>query len=219
MINNNNTTSIVSKVWSFCNPLRDVGVGYGDYLEQLTYLLFLKMADEYSKPPYNRQLNIPIEYNWESLTGVKGAALEVHYVSLLRELSTQKGILGQIFTKSQNKIQDPAMLAKIIDMIDSEQWLVMGADVKGDIYEKLLEQNAQDVKSGAGQYFTPRPLIRAMVECIQPLPMKTIADPACGTGGFFLAAYDYLVANNKLDKDQNKFIKASLLVPATISFP
>lgn len=209
MSNNNstNTSSIVSKVWSFCNPLRDVGVGYGDYLEQLTYLLFLKMADEYSKPPYNRALNIPKEYSWESLTGVKGAELEIHYVNLLRELSTEKGILGQIFTKSQNKIQDPAMLAKIIDMINSEQWLVMGADVKGDIYEKLLEQNAQDVKSGAGQYFTPRPLIRAMVECIQPQPLKTIADPACGTGGFFLAAYDYLVQNNKLDKDQNKFLK------------
>lgn len=203
----NNTSTIVSKVWSFCNPLRDVGVGYGDYLEQLTYLLFLKMADEYSKPPYNRQLNIPADYNWESLTGVKGAELEIHYSTLLRELSTQKGILGQIFTKSQNKIQDPAMLAKIIDMINGEQWLVMGADVKGDIYEKLLEQNAQDVKSGAGQYFTPRPLIRAMVECVQPQPMKSIADPACGTGGFFLAAYDYLVSHHKLDKDENKFLK------------
>jgi len=111
------TSSIVSKVWSFCNPLRDVGVGYGDYLEQLTYLLFLKMADEYSKPPYNRALNIPAAYNWESLTGVKGAELDLLYATLLRELSTQKGILGQIFTKSQNKIQDPAMLAKIIDMI------------------------------------------------------------------------------------------------------
>jgi type I restriction enzyme M protein len=203
----NNTSSIVSKVWSFCNPLRDVGVGYGDYLEQLTYLLFLKMADEYGKPPHNRKLPIPKEYNWESLTDKKGAALELHYATLLRELSTAKGILGQIFTKSQNKIQDPAMLAKIIDMIDSEQWLVMGADVKGDIYERLLEQNAQDVKSGAGQYFTPRPLIRAMVECIQPQPMKTIADPSCGTGGFFLAAYDYIVENNKLDKEQNKFLK------------
>lgn len=204
-----NTSSIVSKVWAFCNPLRDVGVGYGDYLEQLTYLLFLKMADEYSKPPHNRKLNIPVEYDWESLTAKKGAELELHYATLLRELSTQKGILGQIFTKSQNKIQDPAMLAKIIDMIDKEQWLVMGADVKGDIYEKLLEQNAQDVKSGAGQYFTPRPLIRAMVECVRPQPMKTIADPACGTGGFFLSAYDYLVANNKLDKDQKKFLKHS----------
>jgi type I restriction enzyme M protein len=201
------TSSIVSKVWSFCNPLRDVGVGYGDYLEQLTYLLFLKMADEYSKPPHNRKLNIPKAYNWESLTALKGAELELHYAALLRELSTQKGILGQIFTKSQNKIQDPAMLAKIIDMIDSEEWLVLGADVKGDIYEGLLSKNAEDVKSGAGQYFTPRPLIRAMVECIQPQPMHTIADPSCGTGGFFLAAYDYIVQNNKLDKNQNKFLK------------
>lgn len=205
----NNTSSIVSKVWSFCNPLRDVGVGYGDYLEQLTYLLFLKMADEYSKPPYNRQLNIPKDFNWGSLTNKKGAELELHYVTLLRELSIQKGILGQIFTKSQNKIQDPAMLAKVIDMIDSESWLVMGADVKGDIYEGLLEKNAEDVKSGAGQYFTPRALIRAMVECVQPQPMKTIADPACGTGGFFLAAYDYLVKEHKLDKDQNTFLKHS----------
>jgi type I restriction enzyme M protein len=186
-----------------------VGVGYGDYLEQLTYLLFLKMADEYSKPPYNRKLYIPTEYNWESLISKKGAELELHYATLLRELSTAKGILGQIFTKSQNKIQDPAMLAKVIDMIGNENWLVMGADVKGDIYEGLLEKNAEDVKSGAGQYFTPRALIRAMVECVQPKPLKTIADPACGTGGFFLAAYDYLVENNKLDKDQNKFIKHS----------
>jgi type I restriction enzyme M protein len=208
----NNTSSIVSRVWSFCNPLRDVGVGYGDYLEQLTYLLFLKMADEYSKPPHNRKLPIPKEYNWESLTNKKGAELELHYATLLRELSTAKGILGQIFTKSQNKIQDPAMLAKIIDMIDSEQWLVMGADVKGDIYEKLLEQNAQDVKSGAGQYFTPRPLIRAMVECIQPQPMKTIADPSCGTGGFFLAAYDYIVENNKLDKGTRRLALMNLFL-------
>lgn len=205
----NNTSSIVSKVWSFCNPLRDVGVGYGDYLEQLTYLLFLKMADEYSKPPHNRRLSIPKEYNWESLTALKGAELELHYSTLLRELSNQKGILGQIFTKSQNKIQDPAMLAKVIDMIDSENWLVMGADVKGDIYEGLLEKNAEDVKSGAGQYFTPRALIKAMVECVQPQPMKTIADPACGTGGFFLAAYDYLVSSNSLDKEENKFLKYS----------
>lgn len=204
---NNNTSSIVSKVWSFCNPLRDVGVGYGDYLEQLTYLLFLKMADEYTKPPYKREMNIPKEFDWESLISKKGAELELHYSTLLRELSTQKGILGQIFTKSQNKIQDPAMLARVIDMINSENWLVMGADVKGDIYEGLLEKNAEDVKSGAGQYFTPRALIRAMVECVQPRPMKTIADPACGTGGFFLAAYDYLVANNKLDKAQNTFLK------------
>ena len=202
-----NNSAIVSKVWSFCNTLRDDGVGYGDYLEQLTYLLFLKMADEYSKPPHNRKLPIPAKYSWESLNALKGAELESHYTELLRELGKQKGILGQIFTKSQNKIQDPAKLSKIIAMIDAEQWLMMGVKDKGDIYEGLLEKNAEDTKSGAGQYFTPRALIRAMVECVQPQPMKTIADPACGTGGFFLAAYDYLVEHNKLDKEQSQYLK------------
>lgn len=203
----NSNSAIVSKVWSFCNTLRDDGVGYGDYLEQLTYLLFLKMADEYSKPPHNRKLPIPAKYKWESLTALKGAELELHYTELLRELGKQKGILGQIFTKSQNKIQDPAKLSKIIAMIDAEQWLMMGVKDKGDIYEGLLEKNAEDTKSGAGQYFTPRALIRAMVECVQPQPMKTIADPACGTGGFFLAAYDYLVEHHKLDKEKSQFLK------------
>ncbi len=203
----NNNSAIVSKVWSFCNTLRDDGVGYGDYLEQLTYLLFLKMADEYSKPPHNRKLAIPSKYNWESLNSLNGAELESQYTELLRELGKSKGVLGQIFTKSQNKIQDPAKLSKIIAMIDAEQWLLMGVKDKGDIYEGLLEKNAEDTKSGAGQYFTPRALIGAMVKCIQPQPLKTIADPACGTGGFFLAAYDFLVENNKLDKEQNKFLK------------
>jgi len=202
-----NNSAIVTKVWSFCNTLRDDGVGYGDYLEQLTYLLFLKMADEYTKPPYNRQLPIPPAYNWESLADLKGAELENHYNTVLRELGREKGILGQIFTKSQNKIQDPAKLAKIIAMIGAEQWLLMGVKDKGDIYEGLLEKNAEDTKSGAGQYFTPRALIRAMVECVAPEPMKTIADPACGTGGFFLAAYDYIVAHNQLDREQNQFLK------------
>ena len=204
---NNNTSSIISKVWSFCNTLRDDGVGYGDYLEQLTYLLFLKMADEYSKPPYNRALPIPKEYAWESLVEKRGSDLELHYNKLLRELGKEKGILGQIFTKSQSKIQDPAKLYKLIDMIDKENWVMMGADVKGDIYEGLLEKNAEDTKSGAGQYFTPRALIRAMVECLQPEPLKTISDPACGTGGFFLAAYDFMVKNHELDKDQKEFLK------------
>lgn len=203
----NPNSSIVSKVWSFCNTLRDDGVGYGDYLEQLTYLLFLKMADEYAKPPHNRKLPIPAEYNWESLVELKGAELETHYNTILRELGKEKGILGQIFTKSQNKIQDPAKLSKIIAMIDAEQWLMMGVKDKGDIYEGLLEKNAEDTKSGAGQYFTPRPLIRAMVECVNPEPMRTIADPACGTGGFFLAAYDYIREHNSLDREESKFLK------------
>jgi len=165
------------------------------------------MADEFSKPPYNRNLGLPDAYNWEILADKRGAELEAYYSEMLRELAKEKGLLGQIFTKSQNKIQDPAKLFKLIDMIDKEQWHVLGADVKGEIYEGLLEKNAEDTKSGAGQYFTPRALIKVMVQCIQPKPMKTIADPACGTGGFFLAAYDYIVANHKLDQDQNKFLK------------
>lgn len=189
--------------------MRDDGVGYGDYLEQLTYLIFLKMADEYSKPPYNRDVGIPARYNWQALTSKKGAELEVLYVEILRELGKRQGMLGQIFTKAQNKIQDPAKLFRLIDMINSTSWLVMGADVKGDIYEGILERNAEDTKSGAGQYFTPRSLIRAMVECVRPEPNKTIADPACGTGGFFLAAYDFLsdAKNYQLDKEQKHFLK------------
>lgn len=218
----NNTSSIISKVWSFCTILKDDGVGYGDYLEQLTYLLFLKMADEFSKPPYNRKYNFPKLKNekneeiedseacsWENLKDKRGAELESFYTALLRSLSSEKGIMGQIFTKSQNKIQDPAKLYKLIDMIDKEQWSMMGADVKGKIYEGLLEKNAEDTKSGAGQYFTPRALIRAMVECMRPEPMKMIADPACGTGGFFLAAYDFIAnpKNYSLDREQKEFLK------------
>ncbi len=201
------TSAIVAKVWSFCDVLRDAGVGYGDYLEQLTYLIFLKMADEYARPPYNRPLAIPDEYGWPSLRSRKGADLESHYVQLLRELGQKPGMLGQIFTKSQNKIQDPAMLFKVIDMIDREEWVLMGSDVKGDIYEGLLEKNAEDTKSGAGQYFTPRALIKAMVACVRPQPRRTIADPACGTGGFFLAAYDYLVENHALNREEKEFLK------------
>jgi type I restriction enzyme M protein len=196
----NNTASIVSKVWSFCTTLRDDGVSYGDYLEQLTYLIFLKMADEYSRPPHKRTVGIPPQYTWQTLKTRRGAELEVHYVTLLRELGKNKRMLGQIFTKAQNKIQDPAKLSRVIDMVDSTDWVMLGADVKGDIYEGLLEKNAEDTKSGAGQYFTPRPLIRAMVECLRPEPGKSVADPASGTGGFFLATYDFLVENFPLDK-------------------
>ncbi len=211
MSETNNTSSIISKVWNFANVLRDDGVGYGDYLEQITYLLFLKLADEFSKPPYNRTLPIPKQYSWESLTSKSGIELEDHYSHLLRELAKTKGILGQIFTKSQNKIQDPAKLSKLIKMIDEEEWSLLSADIKGEIYEGLLEKNAEDTKSGAGQYFTPRPLIRAMVECVRPEPMKTIADPACGTGGFFLAAYDFIARNFSLNREQKEFLKLKTL--------
>jgi type I restriction enzyme M protein len=204
-----NASTIISKVWGFCTTLRDDGVGYGDYLEQLTYLIFLKMAAEYARPPYNRDVGIPDRYNWQSLKARRGSELEAHYIDLLRELGTRSGMLGKIFTKAQNKIQDPAKLSRLIAMVDEEQWVVMGADVKGDIYEGLLERNAEDTKSGAGQYFTPRALIRAMVECVRPEPGKTIADPACGTGGFFLAAYDFIThsGNYHLDKAQKAFLK------------
>ena len=124
-------SSIISKVWSFCHVLRDSGVSYGDYLEQITFLIFLKMADEYSKPPYNRTIDIPTEYTWPKLTKKKGAALEILYTGLLRDLGQKPGMLGQIFLKAQNKIADPAMLYKVVDMIDKESWLMMGADVKG----------------------------------------------------------------------------------------
>jgi len=206
-----NAEQLASKVWNFCHTLRDDGVGYGDYLEQLTYLIFLKMADEYRGKPWNRDIGIPGEYDWNSLKARKGAELEAHYIELLRALGRQKGMLGQIFTKAQNKIQDPAKLARLIEMIDAENWVMLDAEVKGDIYEDLLERNAQDTKSGAGQYFTPRPLIRAMVECVQPQPGKTICDPACGTGGFFLGAYDYITKHHlsEMSAAQKRALKES----------
>ena len=202
-----NGENVISKVWSFANILRDDGVGYGDYLEQLTYLLFLKMVDEFAKPPYNRKISVPEGCDWESLKKERGAALEERYNKTLKELAKAKGTLGQIFTKSQNKIQDPAKLYKVIEMVDKEKWSMMGADLKGKIYEGLLEKNAEDTKSGAGQYFTPRALIQAIVACVQPSPQKTIIDPACGTGGFFLASYDYITSHNELDRDQKEFLK------------
>ena len=203
------SASIVSNVWSFCTTLRDDGVGYGDYLEQLTYLIFLKMADEYARPPYSRDVGIPEGYGWTSLSTRRGAELETHYVALLRRLGQQRGMLGQTFAKAQNKIADPAKLFRLIDMVDGTDWVMLGADVKGDIYEGLLERNAEDTKSGAGQYFTPRALIRAMVACVRPEPGKTIADPVCGTGGFFLAAHEFLTepGNYALDRDQKAFLK------------
>ena len=187
-----NASAIVDKVWGLCNVLRDDGVSYGDYLEQLTYLIFIKMADEYSKPPFNRNLGVPAAYSWDKLAPLAGAELEKQYNETLIKLGESAGTLGKIFTKSQNRISNPSYLKRIVTMIGAENWVSMSADVKGDIYEGLLEKNAADIKSGAGQYFTPRVLIKAIVECLRPQPRKTIVDPAAGTGGFILAAYDYL---------------------------
>ena len=151
------TTTIISKVWGMCGPLRDDGVSYGDYLEQLTYLIFLKMSDEYAKPPYKRQTGIPEGCGWADMSDLKGAELEEKYKSILETLGEQGGTLGKIFKGATNKINNAAILYRIVQMIDKEKWVSMSTDVKGEIYEGLLQKNAEDVKSGAGQYFTPRP--------------------------------------------------------------
>jgi type I restriction enzyme M protein len=201
------SSAIVQRLWNYCSVLRDDGVSYGDYVEQLTYLVFLKMADEQTKPPFNKPSTIPEGLDWQSLLEKDGAALEVHYRHILDTLSKEKGMLGIIFRKSQNRIQDPAKLKRLIMLISDETWVGLDIDVKGDIYEGLLQKNAEDIKSGAGQYFTPRPLIKAMVEVIRPEPGMTICDPACGTGGFLLASHDYIANHYQLDKEQKKFLK------------
>jgi len=204
------TKVIVDKLWNYCNILRDDGLSYGDYVEQLTYLLFLKMAHEQHQFGVDRI--VPEGYDWPSLLELKGEALEAHYIAILNELGRGEDMLGVVFRKAQNRIQDPAKLERLIkDLIGSEQWMTLDADVKGDAYEGLLEKNAADTKSGAGQYFTPRALISAMVDVMQPTPDMRITDPACGTGGFFLAAYDYILRHNpNLDPDQKRHLRSGL---------
>ena len=205
----NESTTIVQKLWNFCNVLRDDGVSYADYVEQLTYLLFLKLADEQTKLPQSNPSIIPNGLDWESLLKESGRDLETQYVRILQELSNEQGLLGVIFRKSQNRIQNPALLQRLIHLINDETWSGMTADIKGAIYEGLLQKNAEDTKSGAGQYFTPRALIKAMVAVMRPEPMKTICDPACGTGGFFLAAYDYISEHysSTMTREQKNFLK------------
>lgn len=207
-----NATTLVQKLWNYCNILRDDGLSYGDYVEQLTFLLFLKMADEQSGPPFNKSSPVPREFAWPTLLEPEGEALEAHYRRTLQELGKRGGMLGTIFRKAQNKIQDPAKLRRLIaDLIDKEQWSSLDADVKGDAYEGLLQKNAEDVKGGAGQYFTPRALIAAMVDVIAPRPGQMICDPACGTGGFLLATHDYIATHYKLDREQNKKLRSGTL--------
>ncbi len=207
--------TLVNKLWSYCQVLRDDGLSYGDYLEQLTYLLFLKMADEYTAAPWKRPSPVPEGFGWPALMGKDGDALEVHYRKTLEHLGKQHGLLGLVFRKAQNKIQDPAKLRRLIaDLIDREKWVTVGVDVKGDAYEGLLERNAQDTKSGAGQYFTPRPLIDAMVACVNPTPGESIIDPACGTAGFLLAAHAFLTDekhNPNLTQEQREHLRLDAL--------
>ncbi|GHS85492.1 SAM-dependent DNA methyltransferase [Synergistales bacterium] len=200
-------SNVGQKIWSMANALRDDGIGKSDYLEQLTYLLFVKMADEYSKPPYNRNIGIPANCEWDTLKAKSGDELFNHYEYVLKSLAGQTGTLQQIYTGAQNKISNPAQLAKVINMVDAEKWSSMSTDVKGDIYEDLLEKIAADTKSGAGQYFTPRALINAMVRCVRPVLGGTIADPCCGSGGFLLAVKAFLEKNYPMNADEKKFLK------------
>jgi type I restriction enzyme M protein len=212
------SSHLVQKLWNYCNILRDDGLSYGDYVEQLTFLLFLKMADEQSRPPFNKKSPIPTKHSWPELLKRDGDELEIHYRHTLEELGKEPGLIGVIFRKAQNKIQDPAKLRRLIaDLIDKEEWSSLDTDVKGDAYEGLLQKNAEDVKGGAGQYFTPRPLIRAIVDVMQPQPSDSasrtgvICDPACGTGGFLLIAHEFIRDHNKLDKKQLTFLNTEQL--------
>ena len=197
----NESATIVQRVWNYCNVLRDDGMSYGDYVEQLTYLLFLKMDAE-NVHELGKPSAIPADCNWASLRHRSGDELEAHYRHILTKLGQGSGLIPVIFRKAQNRIQDPAKLERLIQLIDGETWIGLDIDVKGKIYQGLLEKNAQDTKSGAGQYFTPRPLIQAIVDVMRPAPGQRICDPACGTGGFLLAAHDYIAKNFPLDRQQ-----------------
>lgn len=197
---------LVSKVWNYAHVLRDQGISYGDYIEQITYLLFLKM-DQERVELLGEASAVPIKWSWSQLAGKTGDALELQYRHTLEALAKSDGLIGTIFRKSQNKLSDPAKLTRVVSLIDKEgPWIGIGVDVKGEIYEGLLERNASEVKTGAGQYFTPRPVIEAIVDCIDPQIGETICDPACGTGGFLLSAYDHMKVQSQ-DRDKLKKLR------------
>lgn len=201
--------SLIKKVWQLADVLAGVGIGYTDYITQLTYLLFLKMDDE-STNTFGETSAIPEGYRWADLIDLDGYDLTEQYERTLSKLSEQENLIGTIYTKAQNKIDKPVYLKKVISMINEENWLIMDGDVKGAIYENILEKNGSDKKSGAGQYFTPRSLIQAMVDVTRPQITETVCDPACGTGGFLLAAYDYMKSQSQ-DKTKRKFLREEAL--------
>lgn len=204
-----NEQSLTKKVWTLATTLAGQGIGFTDYITQLTYLLFLKMDDENVKL-FGDDSSIPEGYRWSDLINLDGLDLIEQYEKTLKELSEQSNLIGTIYTKAQNKIDKPVYLKKVITMINEEQWLVMDGDVKGAIYESILEKNGQDKKSGAGQYFTPRSLISTMVDVTRPQIGETVCDPACGTGGFLLAAYDYMKVQSS-DKEKSEFLREHAL--------
>ena len=207
--NISNEQTLTKKVWTLATTLSGQGVGFTDYITQLTYLLFLKMDDENVKL-FAEESAIPEGYRWSDLIELDGLDLIEQYEKTLKELSEQSNLIGTIYTKAQNKIDKPVYLKKVITMINEEQWLVMDGDVKGAIYESILEKNGQDKKSGAGQYFTPRSLISTMVDVTRPQIGETVCDPACGTGGFLLAAYDYMKGQSS-DKEKRDFLREKAL--------
>ena len=206
----NKETSLTKKVWTLATTLSGQGIGFTDYITQLTYLLFLKMDDENTEL-FGEESSIPEGFRWKDLVELDGFDLITQYEATLKKLSEEENLIGTIFVKAQNKIDKPVYLRKVITLIDEEQWLVMDGDVKGAIYESILEKNGQDKKSGAGQYFTPRSLISAMVDVARPQIGETVCDPACGTGGFLLAAYDYMKDQSQ-DKDKRDFLREQALI-------
>jgi len=204
----NDYTALVSKVWNFAHVLRDQGIGYGDYVEQITFLLFLKMDSE--REELTGESSIPKKWQWDKLAKKDGDELLHHYSDALDMLSTKPGLVGTIFRGGRGKFAYPSSLKRVVSLIDSENWSGIGVDVKGAIYEGLLEKNAAEVKSGAGQYFTPRPLIDAMVEMIDPQVGETVHDPACGTGGFLLSAYEHMKPNAHDRAQQKKLREKSI---------
>ena len=187
-------TDVVQKLWGFCNTLRHDGIDYGDYIEQITYLLFLKMAEE-------KAVEVPRGCGWTALRDRSGSDLTDHYVDTLRKLGKTPGILGDIYAEAQSRFNNPVNLKRLINLIDETEWTSLGVDVKAEAYEGLLEKAANEGKKGAGQYFTPRVLIQAIVSCMKPDPRVhaefTISDPACGTGGFLVAAHEWLISQTK----------------------
>lgn len=208
MAENKNESTLLKKVWDIANVLSSAGVGFTDYVTQLTYILFLKMDEE--KEELGLNSTVPEGYKWKDLIQEQGEELVDKYEKILKELATQDGLIGTIFTKASNKIYQPVMLKKVIDMVNSENWYMMDGDFKGAIYEGILEKNGQDRKSGAGQYFTPRALIQAIVEVVDPKITEEVADPCCGTAGFLLAAYEHMRTQSK-DIEKQKFLKEHAL--------
>ena len=211
MANQKSEAALVKKVWDIANVLAAAGVGFTDYITQLTYILFLKMDDE--KEQLGLGSAIPEGYKWRDLKDLSGTDLVEQYEDTLEQLADQDGLIGTIFTRATNKIDRPVMLAKVIDMVAEEDWYMMEGDFKGAIYEAILEKNGQDRKSGAGQYFTPRALISAIVDVVDPHIGETVADPCCGTGGFLLAAYEHMRTQSR-DVARQKFLKNDALFGA-----